>query len=303
MAGHERLEFTQAQRRMLDRYGVVAQSRFVYTPSIGGRAHALVVGDGPPVVMVNGIGTPAAMWAPLMAHLSGFRLHAIDLPGYGLTDTTPDLAEDLRTSAVRFLDEAVQALGLERPAFVSNSMGSLWATWLALERPDRVAAMIHIGCPAVVLETSAPFPMRLLSARPMGRLLTRLQPPSRSQVRQMSRMVGEYPLPAELIDLLVATERLPGFRHTFLSTLHVLVRLRGNRPRHRLTASELELVTQPTLLLWGDRDPFGSPAVGERVAAAMPCAELRVVNGGHCPWLKNAASIGPAATRFLHEHA
>ena len=225
------------------------------------------------------------------------------MPAYGLSDTTPRLADDLRPSAVRFLDEALQALGLDRPAFVGNSMGSLWATWLALDRPHRVAALVHVGCPAVVLETSAPLPMRLLSVKPLGRLLTRLQPPSRSQVEQMSRMVGEYPLLAELIDLLVATERLPGFRQTFLSTLHVLVRLRGNRPEHRLTAAQLGLVQQPALLFWGDGDPFASPEVGQRVAAAMRCAELRVVGGGHCPWLKYADSIGPVATRFLHEHA
>lgn len=303
MAGQERLGFMEAQQRMLDREGVAAQSRFVDTPSTGGRAHALIAGDGPPVVLVNGIGTPAAMWAPLMARLGGFRLHALDLPGYGLTDPLPGLADDLRSSAVRFLDEAVQALGLDRPAFVGNSMGSLWATWLALDRPHRVAALVHVGCPAIALETSAPLPMRLLSARPLGRLLTRLQPPSRSQVEQMSRMVGEYPLAPELVDLLIATERLPGFRHTFLSTLHALIRLRGNRPGHRLTAAELGRVRQPALLFWGDRDPFGSPAVGERVASAMPCAELRIVEGGHCPWLKHADSIGPAATRFLREHA
>jgi pimeloyl-ACP methyl ester carboxylesterase len=303
MADQERLDFIEAQRRMLERYGVSAQSRYVEIPSIGGRAHALVAGDGPPVLMVNGIGTPGAMWAPLMAHLGGFRLHALDLPAYGLTDTTPGLADDLRSNAVRFLDEAVQALGLDRAAFVGNSMGSLWASWLALDRPHRVAALVHLGCPAVVLETSAPLPMRLLSARPLGRLLTRLQPPSPRQVEQLGRMVGEHPLPPELVDLLVATERLPGFRQTFLSTLHVLVRLRGNRPAHRLTTEELGSIRQPTLLLWGADDPFGSPAVGERVAAVMPSAELRIVEGGHCPWLKHANSIGPVVTRFLHEHA
>lgn len=98
----------------------MAQSRIVEAPSISGQAHALVAGDGPPVVMVNGIGTPGAMWASLMAHLGGFRVHALDLPAYGLTDTAPALAKRLRSGAVRFLDEAVQALGLDRAAFVGN---------------------------------------------------------------------------------------------------------------------------------------------------------------------------------------
>ncbi len=54
---------------------------------VGGRAQVLVSGEGSPVILVNGIGTPAAMWAPLMAKLPGLRLYAVDLPGFGLTDT------------------------------------------------------------------------------------------------------------------------------------------------------------------------------------------------------------------------
>ena len=95
-----RQDFLDAQRRMLSKNGVDAESRFVDVPSIAGRAHVLEVGEGQEVVMLNGIGTPAAMWAPLMAELPGLRLLAVDLPGYGLTDTTEGIADDLRESVV-----------------------------------------------------------------------------------------------------------------------------------------------------------------------------------------------------------
>lgn len=38
---------------------------------------------------------------------------------------------------------------------------------MALDRPGKVAALAHVGCPAVVLDPPAPIPMRLLSAGPM----------------------------------------------------------------------------------------------------------------------------------------
>lgn len=294
-------DFLEAQRRTLERYGVEAQSRFVDIPSIGGRAHALVAGTGPAVVMVNGIGTPGAMWAPLMAELEGFRLIAVDLPGYGLTDVTRGFTGNLRRNAVRFLDEVIDALELGRSAFVANSLGSLWASWLALSRPNRVAALVHVGCPALALGTSAPLPMRLLSVRPLGRVLTRLQPPSERQVEGLSKMVKEYPLTPEVAELLLATERLPAFRRTFLSTLHALLRLRGGRPQMRLTVEQLARISQPTLLFWGQDDPFGSRDVGERMVEVMPAAELHVVGGGHAPWLTQAWRIGPIATRFLRQ--
>lgn len=293
--------FVRAQERVLARYGVAAESRFVDAPSIGGRAHVLAAGEGPPVLLLNGIGTPGAMWAPLLAELGGLRLLAVDLPGFGLTDGAPHIADALRAGMVQFVDDVRAGLGLERFAVVGSSLGSLVACWLALDRPERVTALLHVGCPALALGTSAPLPMRLLSVRPLGRLLTRLQPPSPRQVEDLSRMVGEHPLAPEVADVLLATERLPHFRDSFLATLRALVRLRGGRPDVRLTADQLAEIAQPTLLFWGRDDPFGTSALGERVAAALPRAELHVVDGGHCPWLTQAARIAPVAARFLQE--
>ncbi len=301
MIMNTRQEFIEAQRKMLDRYSVKAESRFFEVPSIGGQAHALISGEGPAVIMISGIGTPAAMWAPFMTEVEGFRLFAVDLPAYGLTDTTKEFPDHLRRNAVTFLDEVLEGLGLESSLFVANSLGSLWTSWLALDRPNRVIAMVHVGCPAIVFDTSAPLPMRLLSAKPLGQLLTRIRPPSESQVEELSKMVNEYPLSPELADLLLVTERLPGFRQMFLSTLNALIRLRGNRPEMRLSAEQLQQIAQPTLVFWGKNDPFGSVEVGQRMVKVMPNAKLHVVDGGHAPWLKHSKQIAPNAIRFFDQ--
>ncbi|MEN8041960.1 MAG: alpha/beta hydrolase [Actinomycetota bacterium] len=295
--------FAAAQSAVLDRYDVDADSHFVEIPAIGGRAHILTVGSGPSVVMVNGIGTPGAMWAPLMSQLDGFTLHAVDLPGYGLTDSTPRLADHYKATAISFLEQVVIGLGLDSAMFMSNSLGSLWATWLAIDRPDRVTAITHVGCPALVLGTSAPAPMRLMSVRPLAELMMKIEPPSPKQIERLSKMVHEYPLAPEIAELLLETERLPGFQPTFLSTLHTLVRLRGAHPDMAVAAEDLARVTQPVQLIWGRDDPFGSPSVGERVAGAIPDAELHVVDGGHTPWLTEASSIGSLAESFLMSHS
>ncbi len=293
--------FLKAQAEVLDRFGVETEDRFVEVPVIEGRAHVLVAGEGPPVVLANGIGTPAAMWAPLMAHLDGFALYAVDLPAYGLTDTTAHLTDDFRSTAIRFLDEVLDGLRLDQPSFVANSLGSLWATWFAIDRPARVAALVHIGCPAIVLDTSAPLPMRMLSVRPLGRLMMKMQPPSPRQVKRMSKMVNEYPLSPEIADLLLATEQRPGFESTFLTTLHTLIRLRGARPEMALTIDQLAQVDQPSRLIFGANDPMGAAPVGERLAEALPDADLHIVDGGHAPWLRHADQIGPLVSTFLRD--
>jgi pimeloyl-ACP methyl ester carboxylesterase len=237
-----------------------------------------------------------------MARLSGFTLYAVDLPGFGLTDSVRDLTQHYRLNAVRFLCEVLDGLGLDRAAFVANSLGSRWVMWLALDRPERVSAMVHVACPATVLGTSAPLPMRLMSVPALARLLMKLQPPSHKQVEQLSKMVHQHPLEPELADLLVATERLPQFEHTFLATLHTMVRLRGARPEMALMRDELARIRQPTQLVWGDNDPMGSTVVARRVAEAIPGAELHIVEGGHAPWLTQAARIGSLATALLGRH-
>ncbi len=295
----EEQAFLAAQSATLAHFGVEFEQRFVKTPIVGGRAQVLVAGDGPPAILVNGIGTPAAMFAPLMCKLNGLTLHAVDLPGYGLTDTTPTIAQDLRATAIAFLGQVLDGLKLDRPTIIANSLGSSWASWFAIDQPDRVGALVHIGCPALLLNTSAPLPMRLLSKRGLGRMMMRLQPPSHRQVEQLSRMVNEYPLPSTIADLLLATERLPGFEPTFLSMLGALIGLHGARPGMALGRDQLARIDTPTLLIFARNDPFGGEEVGRNAVDAMPDALLRIVDGGHAPWLHHADQIAPMIRGFL----
>jgi pimeloyl-ACP methyl ester carboxylesterase len=295
--------YTEAQLRLLARFGVEAESRFVEVPAVDGRAHVLVTGEGPPVMMVIGGGPPSAMWAPLMAELSGFTLYAVDLPGMGLTSRVPYATEGLRTLAVNFLDQVVDRLGLDRPGFVAQSMGGLWTTWLALDRPGRVPAIVYIGCPATMLGTSAPFPLRLGSIPPIGRLLRRLDPPSLKQVDRFIAMAGEdFSHLPELRELMLAHELLPDSGAALFELVQAVVRLRGPRPQVELTEAQLTRLTQPVNLIWGDHDTFGPPSVGERAASIIPDAEVHVVPGGHGPWVNQPARVASLAAPFLRTH-
>jgi pimeloyl-ACP methyl ester carboxylesterase len=295
--------YLDVQQRLLARFGVDAESRFLDVPAVDGRAHVLVAGEGPPVMMVPGAGPPSAMWAPLMAELPGFTSYVVDLPGMGQTSSAPHATEALRTLAVDFLDQVVEGLGLDRPVFVASSMGGLWTTWLALDRPGRVPAIVYVGCPALILGTSTPLPLRVASIPPIGRLLRRLDPPSLGQVDRFVAMAGEdFSLLPELRDLFLAHEQLPDAGPALFELIHAVVRLRGPRPQVELTAAQLRRVTQPVQLIWGDHDPFGPPSVGERAAQIMPNAEFHVVPGGHAPWVNQSARVASLAGPFLRDH-
>lgn len=303
--GHRRAveEFETAQHRLLSRYGIAAESRFIDVPAIGGKAHVLVTGEGPPLAMVIGATTPAAFWAPLMPQLSAYTLYAMDLPGFGLTDPVQYRTATMRSTAVDFLAQVLDGLGVDRCPFLTHSMGSLWTTWLSLDRPQRVTAQVQVGCPALILGTSAPLPMRMMSIPAAGRLLLKLQPPSVRQVERVFEMVREAvsEIP-EIRDVLLACERLPAYSPSMLALMNAVMRVGKARPQIALTGEQLTLLRHPVQLIWGDRDPFGSVDVARRSAGLLPDAELHIIAGGHAPWLNRAEEVGTHARRFLNDH-
>jgi pimeloyl-ACP methyl ester carboxylesterase len=256
--------------------------------------------------MAPGFADPAAMWAPLMAGLEGFTLYAVDRPCFGLTGEAEHTSATFRRLAVDFLEQVIDALEIERPMFVGNSIGSAWSTWLALDRPDRVAALVHAGCPAFWLNTSAPLPLRLLSVPLLGRLIMAISPPSTRQVEMFGKKFAGEDLSRfpELRDLLVAAQKLPGAQRSTLGLLRAVVRLGGARHEVRLSREELGQISQPVLLVWGANDAFGGPSVGEAAARFIPDSEICIVAGaGHVPWVGHPREVAAAAVPFLRKHA
>lgn len=291
--------FQNAQRRVLDRYGVAAEPRFVDLPAIGRRAHVLVAGQGPPLMMVIGGTIPAALWAPLMAHMPGRTLYAMDLPGFGLTDAVDYHPRTYRDTAIAFLAGVLDALGLDRCQFVTNSMGSLWSLWLA-QQQARVEAQVMIGCPAMFLGTSAPAPMRLASVPWLGRRLLTLREPSAKQVEQVMAMVGEQPRGIdEIRDMLLACERLPTYVDSMLGMMRCVMSWTRVRSEVITGPEQLRAIEHPVQVIWGEEDPFGTVQTGRRIAEFIPGSRFAALPGGHAPWFHHADQIAAITGAFL----
>jgi pimeloyl-ACP methyl ester carboxylesterase len=106
----------------------------------GLRLHVREVGEGPPVLLINGLGAHTAMWGPLERALPDLRLISFDAPGVGASRVAlpPPTIGMLAVIADALLDQ----LGYERVDVLGYSFGGAVAQELARRSPDRVRRLV-----------------------------------------------------------------------------------------------------------------------------------------------------------------
>ncbi|MFZ0040808.1 MAG: alpha/beta fold hydrolase, partial [Solirubrobacteraceae bacterium] len=100
-------------------------------------------GSGHPVVMVHGLGATKVSFLPTVAALASsgsYRAIAIDLPGFG------DSVKPIRAGYdppyfAKSVIELLDALELERPHLIGNSMGGRVAIEVGLRAPERIGRL------------------------------------------------------------------------------------------------------------------------------------------------------------------
>jgi 2-hydroxy-6-oxonona-2,4-dienedioate hydrolase len=102
-------------------------------------------GDGYPVIMLHGSGPGATGWSNFSGNLEAlgkhFHVYALDMPGWGDSQTCTKETLDHNGAVIQFMD----AMGIEKAALVGNSMGGIVALSLAVDHPERVSHLITMG--------------------------------------------------------------------------------------------------------------------------------------------------------------
>lgn len=107
--------------------------------------------DGDALVMVHGGGSGADSWGnwkfamPRLAE-AGFRTYAMDMVGFGQSATPDPEAFDYTNQArINQVVDFIDALGLEDPSLVGNSMGGAASMGVAMQAPDRIDRLVLVG--------------------------------------------------------------------------------------------------------------------------------------------------------------
>ena len=270
------------------------ESRFV--DANGVRLHYIEAGSGePPIVLLHGLGSTVTKWRDTLPMIGARRRAiAVDLPGFGKSDTPPGRYTFgfLAGGIIAFLD----ALSIERCVLVGNSLGGMTAMWLAAARPERVAGLVLVD-PALPLpagarpDASTVTRMAVASLPGVGEalytLFTRLKTADEQVADGLKRNVADASKVSQETQRLLhieAEERrhATGLRRPVLSAQRNLMwMLTARREEVGRVAGSLGV---PTLLVWGSEDKLVPLATGEEWVGKIPGAELVVMEGaGHNP--------------------
>ena len=294
-----------AEERLFAKHEVSPKRRTLKFDSAPTCIRVLELGSGPPVLLLHPAGFFGAVWVSQLALLRGHRLLAPDLPGHGLSGAVDYRGVDLRQKFVVDATAILDELEVEQAAVVGNSLGGMYALWLALAAPERVTRLAIVGVPGIALAGAhVDLGIALLGVPVLNRFLLRL-PSNPKRTRAMLTPSLGRPASQATDRELFEIHYLAGRRQEVVLSLTTMMEreLRWRTPRPGLIVRDDELATlaMPTCFLFGDTDAYGGREVADDAAREIPDARVKSVSGGHLPYLNQPNECARLLSEFLAE--
>ena len=250
------------------------------------RVRVATWGEGPPLLLLNGIGGNMDMWEPVARRIPDRQLVMFDAPGTG---GSPALRRGMRMRGyaalvVRLLDE----LGIDRTDVLGYSWGGALAQELLHRAPERCGAVV-LGAtmPGVGGQPPAPWVVALMA--------TPARYYSRTYLRLVAPLVfGGAPDSAADSSHGQARRRRPPSLLGYSQQLYAISGWSSRPWLRRLRA--------PVLVLSATRDPLIPVRNARILAREIPGARLHLIEGGHLFLLEQADEAVAVVRAFLAEH-
>jgi poly(3-hydroxyalkanoate) depolymerase len=242
-------------------------------------------GDGPPLLLCNGIGASLELLQPFVDALDPARgVIRFDLPGIG--GSAPPVVPYHMTTLAPMLSGLLDRLGYPEADVLGISWGGGLAQQFAVQCPSRVRGVVLVATGTGSL---------MVPAHPAV-LLRMLTPRRHRDAGYAASIAGEIygggirTDPSRASQLLHAATRLGPTRGYYYQLLAGL---------GWTSLPFLPLLRQPTLILAGDDDPI-IPLVNARIMHRLITrSELTIYHGGHLDLVAEADRMAPIVEDFL----
>jgi pimeloyl-ACP methyl ester carboxylesterase/predicted acylesterase/phospholipase RssA len=267
-------------------------------------------GDGPPMVLVHGLGGAHVNWMSVGEPLTGHgRVFALDLPGFGRTPTEGGSASIHANQVLltRFIERVAGGPAI----LMGNSMGGLIAMMTAADAPERVRGLVLVN-PALPRAPGAFFDPAVAAIFAgyclpgVGEVLTagrKLLLGSERSVRQMLEFccVDAGRVAPDVVAATVALSKerqhAAGGHAAFLSAARSIVAFVLRRGAFE---AMVRRIGAPVLLVHGTHDRLVPLAAARALSELRPDWTLRIFdNIGHVPQLEDPSGFVEAVAEWL----
>lgn len=267
-----------------------ARAEITYPPdgqrlSVDGvQVHAVVMGEGPDLVLIHGAsGNARDMTFALAPKLAErYRVIVFDRPGLGHTDRMNRAGESI-TQQAQLLARASAQLGAQKPIVLGQSYGGAVALAWAVHLPDNISALVPVAAPSLPWDTPLDTFYRITSSWLGSRFVVPLLTAFVSDARidqTLGSIFAPQPVPTGYVDYVGTglTLRRASLRANARQRANILDEIIALEPHYTS-------LTLPIELVHGDADTTVSNAIHSApFAARVDSANLTVLKGiGHMP--------------------
>ena len=279
----------------------------------GASIHYEVVGSSPDTLVVLHGGPGAGINSVLpdvMPLAEEFTLILYDQRGGGLSELPEDTTKLRPEYFVEDLEAVRRHFDLEQMNLFTHSFGSVIAASYALAHPDRIRRAIYHGAtgPDLMQELElrrldpSPPPDSLLAARSSYLLMSLLNGTAENPVEtcreyeKLNRRIAEARGEAVTYKGTTCDAPVESVRYYYRYTVQLAPRYYGGWD---FTDGDLQHVTAPHLIIWGEEDAHMIPAQ-QAWADAFPNGELLLIPGARKGAISNRPEVViEAVTHFL----
>ena len=238
----------------------------------GHNIHYIKQGTGKPLILSHGFGGSTYTWRHLIPLLSDhYTVYAYDILGFGLSDKPPDADYTMQAHGDSLIG-LMDALQLPSATIIGHSMGGIIAGYAALAAPSKIDKLVLIE-PGFYTNKTPAFLQYMFF--PLNRIMAR-QFCSRS-MQERFLLVSFYDksrITEEVVDAYMIPTRTPDILD---SMAHMMVTAAAQK-FDGITVQ----ITQPTLLVYGEREKGVLPEVANRINGEIKGSVLASVEeSGH----------------------
>jgi pimeloyl-ACP methyl ester carboxylesterase len=267
-------------------------------------------GSPPPVtaILCDGIACDGFIWKYLWDDLANTLAVAHwNYRGHGRSALPVDPTAIEVTDHARDLDAVRRVLGDGDVVLFGHSMGCQVALEGYRLRPEKVRGLVLIcGSSGRITHT---FKGSNVMAQVLPSVIARVEAYPEIARAIWSRVPPEVALQVALLtgevdrDAIRPEDLMPYMKHMVDIDVPMFLRMLRSAGEHS-AADLLPSIAVPALVLAGDRDTFTPPRYAEEMAAAIPQAELMMVQGGtHVVPLERKDQVAARIDKFLRERA